>query len=158
MEPATEPNAPTGESGKEETKPTTFTQADVDRIVADRLKRERETTKTKYADYDALKAKAAEGKTVEDRMSEVEKRASDAEARALRSEIASEHGISKEDRDLFLTGTDEATLTAQAKRLAERDEQKKKRGNVVPSAGRTPTDPKPDPLRDAARQLFGRDS
>ena len=33
---------------------TTFTQADVDRVVADRLKRER----AKYADYDALKAKA----------------------------------------------------------------------------------------------------
>ena len=36
-----------------------FTQADLDRIVQDRLRRERE----KYADYDELKAKAAEAES-----------------------------------------------------------------------------------------------
>ena len=40
---------------QEENIERTFTQADVDRIVADRLKRDRE----KYADYDVLKEKAA---------------------------------------------------------------------------------------------------
>lgn len=47
-----------------------FTQADVDRIVADRLKRER----AKYADYDELKEKAeAADKAREDDKSEVAK-------------------------------------------------------------------------------------
>lgn len=37
----------------------------------------------------------------------------------LRSDIALEYKISKEDRDLFMTGTDKDTLAAQAKRLVE---------------------------------------
>lgn len=36
----------------------TFTQADVDRIVADRLSRDRDKTAKKYGDYDDLKSKA----------------------------------------------------------------------------------------------------
>ncbi|EEX49269.1 hypothetical protein GCWU000246_00001, partial [Jonquetella anthropi E3_33 E1] len=48
----------------------TFTQADVDRVVADRLERERK----KYADYDALKAAKAElDKLKEGQMSELDK-------------------------------------------------------------------------------------
>lgn len=128
-----------------------FTQADVDRIVKERVQRER----AKYADYDDLKAKAGQTATVEERLAAMEKRASGAEARALRSDIASQHGISAEDRDLFLTGVDEETLTAQAKRLAERDAQRKKQGNVVPQEGRNPKAPKPSDEREAVRQLFG---
>jgi colicin import membrane protein len=47
---------------------------------------------------------------------------------ALRFRVAAQHGISEEDADLFLTGTDAETLTKQAVRLKER----------------TPTAPKPD--------------
>lgn len=72
----------------------TFTQADVDRIVADRLNRE----KGKFADYDELKAKAdkldeqeAASKSDLDKAREqlaaAEKRATDAEARADRLEV-----------------------------------------------------------------------
>ncbi|MBO0747274.1 MAG: hypothetical protein J2O47_02920, partial [Acidimicrobiaceae bacterium] len=139
------------DKGKQE---QTFSQADVDRIVADRLKRERETTRTKYADYDELKKKAEGSRTLEDRMVEVEKRAETAEAKALRAEIANAHGISAEDRDLFLTGTDEATLTAQAKRLSDRESERKKKGNHVPGEG-TQTRPPADEARAAVRQLFG---
>lgn len=39
----------------DETETSTFTQADIDRIIKDRLERER----AKYADYDALKARVA---------------------------------------------------------------------------------------------------
>ena len=52
-----EQNVETTEETKptvEETQQKTFTQEDVDRIVGERIKRERE----KYADYDDLKAKA----------------------------------------------------------------------------------------------------
>ena len=129
----------------------TFTQADVDRIVADRLKRERE----KFKDYDALKEKASEAKTAEDRLAELEKRYEDAETRALRANVASEYGISAEDRDLFLTGSDEETLTAQAKRLAERESERKKRNNYAPAEGATPT-PKQDERRAFADFLVGR--
>lgn len=116
----------------------TFTQAELDKAIKDRLKRERD----KFADYDELKKQAEGAKTLEDRVAEVEQRAKDAEANALRANIANEHGISAEDRDLFLTGTDEETLTTQAKRLADREDERKKSGNHVPNEGRTPNPPK----------------
>lgn len=146
-----------GDGGKgdgEEGAGQTFKQADVDRIVADRLKREREATKAKYADYDDIK-KAAEGKkSADDRIAELEGKHAAAEARALRADIANRHGISTEDRDLFLTATDEESLTAQAKRLSERDGERKQRGNRSPREGHTST-PKADQERDTVRTLFG---
>lgn len=93
----------------------------------------------------------------EERLSGMEKRAQEAEARALRSDIAARHGISAEDRDLFLTGSDEAALEAQAKRLAERAADQKKNGNVARKEGVNTNsgDPEKD-MRAAVRNLFGR--
>lgn len=127
----------------------TFTQEDVDRIVKERVQRER----TKYADYDDLKVKAGEKATVEDRLAEMEKRAAGAEARALRADIASRYEISPEDRDLFLTGSDEESLTAQAQRLAARESDRKKQGNHVPNEGNNPKSGD-DPMREFTRGLF----
>jgi len=90
----------------------------------------------------------------DDRIKDLEAKFAAAEARALRAEIANAHGISAEDRDLFLTGTDEETLTAQAKRLSERESSRKKQGNRVPQEGRNPSAP-PSEERAAVRSLFG---
>jgi hypothetical protein len=114
----------------------TFTQSDVDKIVKSRAER---LAKQMYPDYDDLKAKAEGAKTVEQKLVELETKHAEAEARALRSNIATKHGISAEDRDLFLTGSDEAALEAQAKRLAERNADQKKGGNRAPKEGRTVT-------------------
>jgi hypothetical protein len=46
------------------------------------------------------------------------KEAAEAKAEALRWRIAAKHGISDQDAETFLTGTDEASLTKQAERLA----------------------------------------
>jgi hypothetical protein len=129
----------------------TFTQADVDRIVKERVQRE----KAKFADYDDLKAKAGQSKTLEERLAEVEQRAAKAEAAALRSDIAAKFGIGAEDRDLFLTGADEETLTAQAQRLAQREADRKKQGNVAPREGGNPNpDGANGDLRAFTRALF----
>lgn len=117
-----------------EKKAETFTQQDVDRIVRERVQRE----KAKYSDYDDLKKSAEAKKTADERIAELEARYAEAETRALRASIASQHGISTEDRDLFLTGTDEETLTAQAKRLAERESDRRQSGNHAPSEGANP--------------------
>lgn len=62
---------------------TTFTQADIDRIVAERLTRER----SKFADYDDLKSKAAKLTELEKaQMSEAEKQA--ARVAELEAQIA----------------------------------------------------------------------
>lgn len=144
----TESTAPATE---ETAAPETFTQSDVDRIVRERVQRER----AKYADYDELKAKAEGAKTVEDRLAEMEKRTAAAEASALRSDVAARHGISAEDRDLLLTGTDAETLEAQAKRIAEASERKKK-ANIVPREGNNPKATGGDEEREFVRKLFGR--
>lgn len=94
----------------------TFTQADVERIIADRLKRERD----KYADYDQLKAKAAEADSsktelqkLAERVEASEKRAADAEAKQLRTEIASAKGLTAAQAKR-LTGSTMEELEADA--------------------------------------------
>lgn len=54
-------------------------------------------------------------------------------AEALRYRVAAKHGITDDDAELFLTGTDSDTLERQAARLVER----------------TPTNPRPDPSQGA---------
>lgn len=141
-----------GSEGKVD-KGKTFTQAELDQIITDRLTQQ---AKNKFGDYDALKAQAAGAQTVEQKLADLETKHAEAEARALRSDIATKHGISAEDRDLFLTGSDEAALTAQAKRLADRAADQKKNGNRAPREGDTSTgDDKNKDMRDFTRDLFG---
>ena len=131
-----------------------FTQAEVNKIVKERLTQQ---ARNNYGDYDELKAKAEGAKTLEDQVADLAAKYSAAEARALRSDIAARFGISAEDRDLFLTGTDESTLEAQAKRLADRENERKKDGNRAPKEGRTTTTGNADEdMRVAVRGLFGR--
>ena len=130
----------------------TFTQAELDQIVRDRLAQQ---AKNKFGDYDELKAKAEGAKSVEQQLADLASKHAEAEARALRSDIAAKHGISAEDRDLFLTGSDESALEAQAKRLAERVADQKKGGNVARREGTTTTTPDKDKdMREFTRSLF----
>ncbi|MDQ8045252.1 MAG: hypothetical protein REI11_11660 [Patulibacter sp.] len=61
-----------------------FTQAEVDRVVRDRLARERE----KYADYDDLKAKAAEFDKNKSQLDRIEAKLAESDARAEKAERA----------------------------------------------------------------------
>ena len=140
-----------------------FSQADVDRIVRERLAQQ---AKNKFGDYDDLKTKAGESQTLEQRVADMEARTQAAEAQALRATVAAEFGISTKkgpkgepsDADLFLTGTDVDTLTAQAQRLAGREEDRKKQGNFAPKEGTTTSTGKDDEdLRGFARKLFNKE-
>lgn len=139
-------------------KPIT-SQDDLNRIIAARIERER----AKFADYGDLKAKAAKLDEIEQaNKSEAEKLAEAkaaaererdaAKVEAARLRVAAKHGISDEDADLFLTGTDEATLTKQAERLAQLVE--KKSTNYVPRVGANPKPPESGE-REFVRNLFG---
>ena len=121
----------------------------------------REQEKRAKANADAAKrleeieaANKSEIEKATDKAATAEQRAATAEAEALRLRVAVKHGISLEDADLFLTGTDEETLTKQAERLTERVTDRKKNGNVVPKEGTTPRDPATDPMREFTRKLF----
>lgn len=143
-----------GGNGGKPKAPETFTQAQVDAIVQQRLDQQ---AKNKFGDYDELKTQAEGAKTVEQKLAALETKTAEAEARALRSDVATKHGISAEDRDLFLTGSDEATLTAQAKRLAERVAEQKKQGNVARKEGDVTNEGKGDEeMREFTRNLFDR--
>jgi hypothetical protein len=122
-------------------------QDDLNRVIDDRLKRER----AKYADYKDLKAKAAKADEYEQanqteaekaatRIADLETQLNNTRAESMRLRIAAEHGITDaDDIDLFLTGTDEETLTRQAKRLSDRAADRKKNGNHVPREGNNPS-------------------
>ena len=74
----------TEESG--ESQPT-LPQSEVDKIVAKVRAEERRKASERFKDYDDLKAKAGEKQTLEERIAEAEKRAENAEARTLRSDV-----------------------------------------------------------------------
>lgn len=153
-EDTTTPEAQGGKSTSGETpaadefKPIT-SQKELDAALKGRLDRER----AKFKDYNDLKAKAdmldqieqanlSELDKAKGQISSAESERDKAVAEALRLRIAVTHGISLDDADLFLTGTDEDTLTAQAKRLSDRaaeqaqaEEERKKKHPIVSKEG-----------------------
>ncbi|QZT61250.1 hypothetical protein [Mycolicibacterium austroafricanum] len=154
----------------DEFKPIT-SQQELNAALKDRLDRER----SKFKDYNDLKAKAAKLDDIEQanlselekangRITAAEKERDTAKAEALRLRIAVTHNISLDDADLFLTGTDEETLTAQAKRLSDRaaeqanaETERKKKHPIVSKEGtstETGTTTEDDD-REFARVFFG---
>lgn len=131
------PNPENAPEGGDKPTEETFKQADVDRIVAERLKREREVTKAKYADYEALKAAAEGAKTAEDRIAELEQKIATSELTALRAKYAAD--VPERLRPL-LTGTTEDDLKAQRDLIVQDEAERKKNGNRAPGEGATPTE------------------
>jgi len=89
-----------------------------------------------------------------DRLAAAEKDAVDARREALKFKIAAKFAIGDEDADLFLTGTDEETLTRQGQRLTDRESERKKHGNFVAREGTNPHSADGDEL-ETTRALFG---
>lgn len=162
--------APTGEpnggeqdgttppEGKPEFTPIT-SQEDLNRIIAERVQRER----GKYADYKDLKAKAAkldeieeasktEAEKAAERLAKAEQTARDAEARALRRDIALEHQLGKDDAALLDALTDEDAMRALAARLGAGTG---KTSNYVPREGTNPAATGAGGEREFVRNLFG---
>lgn len=115
-------------------------QEKLDAIIRERLGRER----SKYQDYDKLKADAEEYRKLQDkdkteaqrekdRADAAERKALELEARVLRSDVASEKGVPA----ALLTGTTKEELEASADALlAFRGEQDKKKGPSSSSLNR----------------------
>lgn len=83
----------------------------------------------------------SEAEKAADKIRALEEQLSTTQRDALRLKVAAKHGISDDDADLFLTGSDEETLTRQAERLAAREQTRTATGNRVPTEG---TNPQPD--------------
>lgn len=162
-DPAAEPK------GEKPTPEQTFTQADVDRMEAvggDGAAVDDGSETFTQADVDAAVEKIAAkiraeerqkvSKKYEERIAALEAEVESSKREALRRRVQAAHGISDEDADLFLTGTDEDALTAQAKRLADRESERKKNGNHVPREGNNPKPGGDDDMRAFTRDLFSR--
>lgn len=131
----------TGDEGANNTYTPPATQEELDRIIGDRLGRERD----KFKDYDALKDKASkydaaqgggagsgQNDDVNQRLSQFEERVTAAEKTAtetqtelestrlalVRSEVALDKGIAKDDL-ILLTGTTKEDLEKQADRIVK---------------------------------------
>jgi hypothetical protein len=142
--------APEGGTTPPEGGEKTFTQAELDAKISERLKRER----AKFADYDDLKAKAKGSQTAEQQLAELQQQLAETQRETLKRRVQASFGISDDDADLFLTGTDEETLKRQAKRLKDRDEELAKNGGRVPGEGHNGR-PKVTDEKKAVRTLFG---
>ena len=142
--------APVQESAKDESAGKTFTQDEVNKLIGATRTEERNKAATKYADYNDLKQAAEGKKSADDRIAELESKYAKSEANALRLRVAGDFGISTKrgadgdpsDAELFLTGTDEETLTAQATRFAARnaeqakaEAERKKKSPIVSKEG-----------------------
>lgn len=121
-------------------------QAEVDRIIRDRVQR----VEAKYATVDVQASEL--------RLKEIGQEIRDGELRLLRNHIAERIGLSPEDRDLLLTGTDVTSLEAQAALLAQRGFGRAP-GNVARREGQivaAPTTGNED-MRTFVNDLFGND-
>lgn len=142
-------------------------QEELNRIIDARLKREREKTAERYADYEELKAKAQQAdaleqskKTAEEKLTEritaLEAELGKSQSEATKARIQAKYKVSDEDAELFLTAGDAEGLERQAKALADRIADRKAKGPVVPSqkGGEDDKNLKPDPLREFASRVF----
>ena len=102
------PDAPLGEPGKK------ALQAE-----RDARRQAEQQAAALQAQIDAINAeKLTDLEKAQQSAADAAARADEATREALRYRYAAKHGISDEDAALFLTGADEATISAQAERLA----------------------------------------
>lgn len=141
---------------KDEGGERTFTQAQLDKIVSDRLKRDREARGDKSEEMQQQLKEAEVTKTeaqkLQSKLSELEDKLAKTELAATKARTQATYGISDEDAELFLIGTDAETIEKQAKALSER------LANAAP--GHTPEGsnnrPKSSEERSFIRGLTGR--
>ena len=108
-------------------KPRTFTQEEVDRIVNERLGRER----GRKSDYEELKEKAGQTADLESKLS---KALEEKELSAIRANVAAKHGITDPS---VLAGDDEKQIGEYAERLMKVFADMRSRGTVADQSART---------------------
>jgi len=103
-------------------------------------KRAKENAAARLELDELKKAQLSTEEKLAQELGEAAQRAAQAEAEAVRWRIAAKYGISDEDAELFLTGSDEETLARQAGRFKELAV-KPPKGTVVPGVGNQPAPP-----------------
>lgn len=86
-------------------------------------------------------AQKSDAEKAQARITELEASIPTAVTNAFREAAVVFGGVTREDADLLLTGTDTETLFKQAQAIGARAEDQKKGGNIVPTAGKKPGNP-----------------
>jgi hypothetical protein len=150
-------------AGDEKFTPIT-TQEQLNTVIAERIERAKKTAIEPFADYETLKAKAAQFDQAEndkksaddknaDAIAALQKELADSRSEATKARIQAKYSISDDDADLFLTASDSDALERQAKTLAERVADRKKGAPYVPEQ-QSQTDVPKDALREFAKSVF----
>ena len=141
----------------------TFTQSELDQIIGERLKRERE----KYADYDELKGKAEKyDRSVETGKSEMQKTNEEIEnlktqlsgymkaeeIRKVREKVSSDTKVPYS----LLTGETEEDCKKQAEAILAFAKPKEYPAARKNTAHHTPSNDNDDAMREFAHQIFGK--
>lgn len=102
--------------------------------------------------------KAGDVQASEQRVHELDRQIRESEIRLMRNSIAERIGLSPDDRDLLLTGTDADSLEAQATFLVQRGFGRPP-GNIAPREGQAISEPRRrnEDMREFANDLFGND-
>lgn len=146
-------------------------QDELNRIIADRLSRERAKFEAKFGDYDDVKQKAARLDEIEaSNRTEIEKAqtaantweqtAQQAQTELARLRVATKYGITEDHLDLLGSGTEEE-LTARAERLAalttaKTEQEPQRRELRLPGEGKSPDLPlNGDGIENALRGVLG---
>ena len=148
------------ETPPEGDEPKVFDEAHVKKLRAEAAKYRTEAKANAEAAAELAKIKEANKSDAEknaEALAAAQSDAVQARADALRYRVASKFQVNDEDADLFLTGTDEETLTKQAQRLTGLEQERKKNGNQVPREGTNPP-AKGEELREFTKNLFAGDS
>ena len=127
----------------EQQEPRTFTQEEVNSIVADRLNRER----AKYSDYDALKEKADQLDATRAQLDALNKATARSE---MLNRVSSATGVPAE----LLTGDTEEACTAQAQAIMTFTKTQQPAGYPIVKDGGSPLVPFGEP--DVAKDAFNR--
>lgn len=143
----------------QDTEPKTF-----DAEYVDKLRKENAKYRTEAkANAEAAKRLAqleesqkTEAEKQAEKIAELEKQIEGATVQAVRARMAAKYQIAPEDADLFLTGSDEETVEAQAKRLSERVSASKKNPPPVSKEGAVTNASGSEDQREFLRQLTGR--
>lgn len=130
----------------EQQEPRTFTQAEVNSIVADRLTRER----AKYADYDDLKTKAQQFDTTK---AELDALNAANTQRDMRARVAASTGVPLE----LLTADTEEACTAQAQAALKFAKKKEYSYPVLRDGGAIPYERMPGFKDTSVADAFSRD-
>jgi hypothetical protein len=116
----TEPDAPEEQLGESGLKALTA-ERDARKEAERQIKDLKDQLKAAKPAADRLKEIEDQQKTelekANELLAELERKAAKAETEALRYRIATKHGISDEDAEIFLTGSDEESIAKQAERL-----------------------------------------